>query len=239
MLYDFKWIFFKRYLLAKRINGFHAHWNTYADRTCVFNEYNRLYPGSCVSNTTVGRFTYIAGATIGNAKLGAFCSIGEALIGGLGTHPVDMLSTHPSFYSNRAQAGRCFADKQYVEEVSTTIIGNDVWIGAHATVLDGVSVGDGAIIAAGAVVNRDIPPYAIVGGVPAKIIRFRFSDEVIQILLDWKWWNLPEYVFVELASSFRNRHWSPEKLLQTIEESKKLVCEKLTILQNVNYIDHE
>lgn len=222
MLYDLKWIFFHRYMLAKRILGFHAHWNTYADQACSFHEFNRLYPRTCLSNVSLGRFTYIAGATSGNAKFGAFCSIGPATIGGLGKHPADMLSSHPAFYSNRAKAGCCFADKQYIEEAPTTIIGNDVWIGAQAVVLDGVSVGDGAIIAAGAVVHKSVPPYAIVGGVPASIIRFRFDDDVIQHLLDWKWWDLPVQVMSELAPSFRNKDWSAEKIISLIEKSEIL-----------------
>lgn len=68
-------------------------------------------------------------------------------------------------------------------------IGNDVWIGTRATILSGVKVGDGAVIAAGAVVTRDVPPYAIVGGVPANIIKYRFSPEIISALLDIKWWD--------------------------------------------------
>jgi len=225
MLYDLKWIFVNRYILARNIRGFHAHWNTYADKSCLFQKYNRLYPESCLSNVSLGRFTYIAGSTIGNAKLGAFCSIGAASIGGLGTHPVNMLSTHPSFYSNRGQAGCHFADKQYIEEASTTIVGNDVWIGAKAVVLDGVSIGDGAIIAAGAIVHENVPPYAIVGGVPARIIRFRFDDDVIKMLLDWQWWNLPDGVLRELAVDFRERNWSVMTIISLMTKSRKLVRE--------------
>ena len=81
------------------------------------------------------------------------------------------------------QAQISFTDKSYFEELKPIKIGNDVWIGANAVILDGVAIGDGAIIGAGAVVNKDVPPYAIVGGVPAKIIRYRFSDEQIEFLL--------------------------------------------------------
>jgi chloramphenicol O-acetyltransferase type B len=222
MLYDLKWILFRRYVLANRIQGFHAHWNTYADQACSFQEFNRLYPRTCLSNVSLGRFSYVAGATSGNTKFGAFCSIGPATIGGLGRHPTELLSSHPAFYSNRAQAGFHFADKQYFEEAPSTTIGSDVWIGAQAVILDGISVGDGAIIAAGAVVHKNIPPYAIAGGVPASIIRFRFDDDVIQYLLDWKWWELPVQILSELAPSFRNEDWSVEKITSLIERSKNL-----------------
>ena len=67
-------------------------------------------------------------------------------------------------------------------------IGNDVWIGSRATILEGVNIGDGVVVAAGAVVTKDVPPYAIVGGVPARIIRYRFDEETIQNLLKMKWW---------------------------------------------------
>ncbi|MGN1275552.1 MAG: CatB-related O-acetyltransferase, partial [Floccifex sp.] len=72
---------------------------------------------------------------------------------------------------------------------SRTVIGNDVWIGNNVTILAGVSVGDGAVLAAGAVVTKDVPPYAIVGGVPAKILRFRFDDGTIKELQKLEWWN--------------------------------------------------
>ena len=222
MLYDLKWIFFRRYRLARMVRGFHAHWNTYADNDCSFREFNRLYPGTCLSNVSLGRFTYIAGATSGNAELGAFCSVGPATVGGIGKHPTNLLSSHPAFYSNRAQAGFHFADKQYFDEAPVTVIGNDVWIGAHATILDGVSVGDGAIIASGAVVHKDVPPYAIVGGVPAEIIRFRFDEATIQELLDWKWWNLSEQVLSELAPHFRNKDLSAEKIISLKEIPAKI-----------------
>jgi serine acetyltransferase len=86
--------------------------------------------------------------------------------------------------------------------MATNTIGNDVWIGARAVVLDGVSVGNGAIIAAGAIVSKDVPAYSIVGGVPAKEIRQRFSSETIQVLEDLKWWDAPDSLLQELAPRF-------------------------------------
>ena len=77
----------------------------------------------------------------------------------------------------------CYKDKIYV------VIGNDVWIGSDAILTGGIKIGDGAIILTGAVVTKDVPPYAIVGGVPAKPIRFRFSESQIEKLLQIKWWN--------------------------------------------------
>jgi tetrahydrodipicolinate N-succinyltransferase len=85
-----------------------------------------------------------------------------------------------------------FADKNSFDEDQTTFIGHDVWIGANAYVKDGVNIGNGAIVAAGSVVTRDVPPFAIVGGVPAKCIRLRFSEEQIDKLLELKWWDWTE-----------------------------------------------
>ena len=123
--------------------------------------------------------------------MGAFCSIGpEAIVGGLGLHPTKMLSTHPAFYSTQGQTSVFFAKAPTYEEWRHTEVGSDVWIGSRAVVLDGLSIGTGAIVAAGAVVTRDVPPYAIVGGVPARLIRFRYGDSERERLQNCRWWDL-------------------------------------------------
>lgn len=194
----------RRFCLRFRLRGFRAHWLTFADSSCQFSEYNRLYKGSTLCNSALGRMTYVAGAKIGNASVGNFCSIGpEAIVGGLGLHPSQFLSTHPAFYSRARQSGQTFSDTQdFNEDPPRTIIGNDVWIGARAIILDGVTVGDGAIVAAGAVVSSDVPPYAIVGGVPARVIRFRFTEETISRLTKWRWWDLPNSELQKLKPYF-------------------------------------
>lgn len=188
-----KWLFFKRFLLKIKLTGFDAHRKTYANSATVFNKYNRLYADSVVINSNIGRYTYIAGARVANASVGPFCSIGpQAIVGGLGRHPIDYLSTHPIFYSVDNNLGVSFIDRDLsynvFHEFLPVVIGADVWIGARVTVLDGIEVGHGAIIAAGAVVTKNVPPYAVVGGVPAKIIKFRFSSQIIGELLREKWW---------------------------------------------------
>lgn len=170
----------------------------------------RIYRGAVLTNVAIGRKSYVAEAAhIGECEIGAFSSIGpQAIIGGLGSHPTRYLSTHPAFYSTLGQAGHTFAESDRFEELSKTVIGNDVWIGARALILDGRSVGDGAVVAAGAVVTRDVPPYAIVGGVPARVIRYRFAPDVIEALLAWRWWNLPNQILAKLAPAFASReHW--------------------------------
>jgi len=144
-----------------------------------------------VLESSIGSFTYISMKTlITQASLGKFCSIGPNCLFGWGIHPSkDFVSTHPIFYSTKAQVGITFVDRDYLEERKPIKIGNDVWIGANVIVLDGVTIGDGAIIATGAVVNKDVPPYAIYGGVPAKLIRYRFEQETIDFLINFQWWH--------------------------------------------------
>ena len=98
-------------------------------------------------------------------------------------------------------------------------IGNDVWIGSDVRIIDGVSIGDGAVVAAGSVVTKDVPPYAIVGGVSSKIIRYRFDDATIKQLLELKWWNMHEDWIKENADKFT----SIEAFLESIrnEVTKK------------------
>lgn len=142
---------------------------------------------------TVGEYThhqhYIEISDPGTS-VGNFCSIGKDVVLGPGLHPLDLISTHlfPSvgFYGIVAPENR-IPEPEY----KPVRIGNDVWIGHRAVVMNGVSVGDGAVIGTNAVVTKDVPPYAIVGGVPAKVIRYRFDEATIARLLALKWWDLP------------------------------------------------
>lgn len=127
-------------------------------------------------------------------KIGQFCSISsevEILLGG--EHRSDWITTYPF---------NClWADAQYVSGHPKTkgdvVIGNDVWIGRGACILSGVIIGDGAIVGARALVAKDVPPYAIVAGNPARIIRYRFCETTIQKLLEIAWWNWPEEKIAE------------------------------------------
>jgi virginiamycin A acetyltransferase len=140
-------------------------------------------------NVEVGDQTYAnQGAIVGSGKIGKFCSIGYSCCIGLHEHPLDYLSPSPRLYGARTLFREPCAWNDFQRP---PVIGNDVWLGAHATVLQGVSIGDGAVVAAGAVVTKDVPPYAIVGGVPAKTLRYRFAPDVIERLLEMKWWDLP------------------------------------------------
>jgi virginiamycin A acetyltransferase len=151
----------------------------------------RIDSDALVIESSIGSFSYVCGKTlVTKTSIGRFCSIGPRCLFGWGIHPSkDFVSTHPIFYSTKKQAGITFADQDYIEERKPITVGNDVWIGANVIVLDGVTIGNGAIVATGAVVTKDVPPYAIYGGVPAKLIRYRFEQEVIERLMDFQWWD--------------------------------------------------
>jgi len=189
MLQRIYWILIKKQLVSLSTPRFYAHFSAFAANSS-FAGWNRLEKGSVVVDSTLGRFTYVAGSEIRNSDIGSFCSIGPRVrVGGLGNHPTNRFSTHPSFYSTKRQCGYTFVRNTSFDELRRTTIGNDVWIGVGAIILDGVKVGDGACIAAGAIVTDDVAPYAIVGGVPARLLRKRLDDDTASILMNSKWWD--------------------------------------------------
>ena len=163
-----------------------------------FEGKNRLNVNAQVSKSHIGLGTYISGnSKLRNVQIGRFCSIGQNVETGFGIHPIHYLSTHPAFYSTQKQAGFSFVQEQlFAEHKFVDIhkkyfvsIGNDVWIGNNVKIMDGIEIGDGAIIGLGSIVTKDVKPYSIVGGIPAKMIRMRFDDKSIKKIIELQWWN--------------------------------------------------
>lgn len=177
--------------------------------------YNFFERNCSILNSHIGYASYIgASSNIMKTKIGRYTSIGPNVKCIFGQHPTNtFVSTHPAFFSTRKQAGFTYVKQQKFEEYAkprdnqdkySIIIGNDVWIGANVTLLDGILIGDGAIIASNALVNKDVEPYTIVGGVPAKPIKKRFSEIQIEFLLNFKWWERPNEWIHENAHLFED-----------------------------------
>lgn len=157
----------------------------------IIQSNTRIFYNVTLNNCKIEQYTYIgSNCFLQNVSIGKFCSVAKHSLIGLGTHPSYLLSTSPLFYrkNNPLKIEFLKNDIEFIE-YEPVEIGNDVWIGARATIMDGVKIGTGAIIASGAVVTKDVPPYAIVGGVPAKLIKYRFNDNLITKLLSSTWWD--------------------------------------------------
>ena len=147
-----------------------------------------------IVNSSIGEYSYVGNhSTIINATIGKFCSISENCRIGLASHTMKFLSTSPIFTEKCNGTGISWLSEDAVKIKAPKItVGNDVWIGYNAIIKSGVTIGDGAVIGAGAIVTKDVPPYAIVAGVPAKIIKYRFTEDDIFKLSKLQWWNLSD-----------------------------------------------
>ena len=201
--------FFKIILQGKSIR------NSRIDKTA------KIYSGTEFYDSSIGRHSYIGyNSEIHSCDIGAFCSIANGLIVGGAKHPLDWVSTSPVFYEVGGGTGSHLGSNK-IEPLKRTSIGNDVWIGSRVIIMQGLKIGTGAVIGAGSVVTKDVPPYAIVAGCPARIIKYRFDEDTIRLLLESRWWEwsnneLTEYsihinqpkLFVNMLNMKRiaNRH---------------------------------
>lgn len=156
-------------------------------KNCRLEYNNQIQRNSMLQNVTMGKFSYGGmRLTAFNCNIGNYCSISwDVTIGG-GEHDYNRVTTH-SFLYNKDFG---LIEKPLYDRLSgELLIANDVWIGSGARITRGVTIGDGAVIAAGAVVTKDVEPYTIVAGVPAKPIKKRFDDSIIERLIELKWWD--------------------------------------------------
>lgn len=176
-------------------------------RECTIGAQCEVLANSALEYSALGDFSYIGEyCVVADAHIGKFVAIANNVRIGAPNHPMDRPSQHritycPEYYSADAVRDHDFFAHRRAEVVR---IGNDVWIGHGAIVLPGVTIGDGAVIAAGAIVTKDVAPYTIVGGVPAKTIRLRFSPLVARQLQQIAWWDWPLALIIERLADFQD-----------------------------------
>jgi virginiamycin A acetyltransferase len=160
----------------------------YYTNTAIFMNKNKAFNGFDIGDWSYGQpkiYTWDEGSTL---YIGKFCSFADGVIILLGgEHRIDWITTYP--FSVLFEKAKLF--KGHPKSKGDVKIGNDVWIGTNALILSGIEIGDGAVIGAGSVVLKNVEPYAIVGGNPAKLIRYRFDEQIITKLREIAWWNWP------------------------------------------------
>ena len=202
---------FKKF--SKNISFF-AFW----DDKCLFNEKKCFIgPFAKMYNSKIGDYTRLRHfCTTAYAEIGKFCSIASGTKIGIAGHPSNLLSTNSVFYLDKSLNPR-FKNEIKYQPYSKITIGNDVWIGEKCLIMPGVNIGNGAIIAAHAVVTKDVPPYAIVGGVPAKVIKYRFSNEVIEKLQEICWWDMSDDEITSHKEIFAKEDLSIDEIICEFE----------------------
>ncbi|HDI3293785.1 TPA: CatB-related O-acetyltransferase [Vibrio cholerae] len=178
---------------------------------------SKVEAGSSVSCSTMGRNSFCGyDCDIFHTDIGSFTSIASGVILGGARHPIEWLGMSPVFYKGRDSIKTKFVEFELPPPKRVTI-GNDVWIGRNAIVLPGVSVCDGAVVGAGAVVTKDVPPYAVVAGNPARVIKYRFDEFLIAELMDIKWWEMEDYEIEKYAELCK----SPSVFIERIKKNFK------------------
>lgn len=190
---------------------------------CNFENNVVINRRSYINDSYIGMYTYAGiNTTINWTKLGKFCSIARNVdIGGF-NHDYRKITTMPEFRFNQTNNGGGRLEKIKDHSDDYCCIGNDVWIAAGAQILHKVKIGNGAVIGGGAVVTHDVPPYAIVAGVPAKIIGYRCNKDFIDDLLDIEWWNWPLDVIKENMKFLMENDISEDSINMMKEISRKI-----------------
>lgn len=186
---------------------------SFVNDNCRISKKAVVYRHARINKVSIGDYSYIGKSTIiHDTTIGKFCSISDCCVIGLPAHFISTISSSPLFNYRKNGTKASWVHMDMREIPFDVEIGNDVWIGYGAMIAGPVRIGDGAVVAGGAVVTKDVPPYAIVGGVPAKVIRYRFSQEVIDELNGLQWWNLPDDVLKKNLDLFQKEDIALEDL---------------------------
>lgn len=209
--------------------------NVIINKNVLFEGNNYVGCDTTIYNTYFGYSSYTGkDSNISNSYIGKFCSIGPNIRVVIGEHPLDFATTHPCFYlpSAKQKIKTIFTEEtlfndtkemEYLGKKYSVIIENDVWIGANVTILEGVKIGNGAIIGANSLVTKDIPPYAIAYGTPAKVVKYRFDANTIKRLQELKWWDYPIERFYKLSKYVDNVDLFIEKCLEIEQDEQKSI----------------
>jgi len=202
-----KYLFYKRVSLLAKVT-----FDSNISRKSKVNRFSKVYSSTILDYSYVGPQTELVLANIGK-----FCSIAQNCSIGLATHTLENISTSPIFTEKYNGTSFSWIEKDTLNYKPKIVeIGNDVWIGKNATILSNIRVGNGAIIGTGAIVTKDVPDYAVVAGVPANIIKYRFSKEIINKLLEIRWWDLPEICLKKNIHIFQKEKITLEDLNRII-----------------------
>lgn len=175
---------------------------------------SKVESGTLFVNSFMDKYSFCGyDCQIVNCRIGKYCSIADDVKIGGARHPIEWVGMSPVFYSGRDSVKKKFSIFDRDDDKHTTL-GNDVWIGANVIIIQGVSVGNGAVIGAGSIVTHNVGDYEIVAGNPAKVIRKRFSDNIIDELLKIKWWDLPEEKLEKLSTYIKD----PRKFIEKFYE---------------------
>lgn len=172
----------------------------------------RVMQAQLANSFSIGAFSYLVTGKFQDTTVGRYCSIARDVMIGPGSHPLNWVSTHPFQYMNRFrfdvgddfEGGTEYKTFQVGKQSGAwndhqpIAIGHDVWIANGALILPGVTIGTGAVVASRAVVTKDVPPYAIVGGNPAKVLKYRFDEDLRERLLASEWWSYAPWDMADL-----------------------------------------